>query len=113
MVTYRSIVPHYRAINHDPVRHSDPDVFTPERYINDTTNAAESAALSDATKRGILPFKADIDNRPFHFRRGAENLQRNSSCRKLVVHPNGYISVRAVFLTPQHAYFGDLMSLRR
>ena len=72
----------------------------PERYINDTTNAAESAALPDATKRGILPFKDDIDNRPFHFRRGAENLQRNSSCRKLVVHPNGYLLVRAVLLTP-------------
>lgn len=43
-----------RGINHDPIRHPDPDVFIPERYINDTTNAAESAALPDATKRGFV-----------------------------------------------------------
>jgi cytochrome P450 len=42
-----------RGINHDPARHPDPDAFKPERYIGDDTNAAESAALPDATKRGL------------------------------------------------------------
>lgn len=55
MVPYLYGSSNSRAINHDPVRHPDPDVFLPERYINDHMNAAESAALPDVTKRGTCP----------------------------------------------------------
>jgi len=62
------------AINHDPVRHPDPDTFMPERYVNDPYNAAESAALPDVKKRGNFSLGIISDLRSFHFWRWSAHL---------------------------------------
>jgi len=61
----------FRAINHDPTRHPDADIFLPERYLGDDTNAAESATLPYATKRGTAGYQLKLANISDHFTFGA------------------------------------------
>ncbi|KAJ3545766.1 hypothetical protein NM208_g2349 [Fusarium decemcellulare] len=46
------------AINMDEQRFSDPKTFNPDRYLGDELSAAESAALTDGTKRDHFSFGA-------------------------------------------------------
>lgn len=46
------------TIHRDPVRHPDPEVFSPERYRGDDANSAASSSMSDASKRDHFLFGA-------------------------------------------------------
>ncbi|KAG6364932.1 hypothetical protein INS49_006536 [Diaporthe citri] len=46
------------AIHHSPSRHSDPDVFDPNRYEGDALTSQQSANLPDPTKRDHFSFGA-------------------------------------------------------
>ncbi|KAG9698594.1 putative cytochrome P450, partial [Aureobasidium melanogenum] len=46
------------AVQNDPLRHPNPRVFDPTRWINDDQNSAESATNPDATRRDHFVFGA-------------------------------------------------------
>ncbi|KAF7332959.1 Cytochrome P450 [Mycena venus] len=46
------------TMHHDPSRHTDPDDFSPERYIRDSLTAADSANLADPYQRDHWMFGA-------------------------------------------------------
>lgn len=46
------------GINHDPIRHPDPESFVPERYEGDNTSAMQSLNSADPTKRDHFAFGA-------------------------------------------------------
>ncbi|KAL4897159.1 cytochrome P450 [Aspergillus ambiguus] len=46
------------TMHHDPARHSNPETFDPERYINDPLTSAESANISNPLERDHWMFGA-------------------------------------------------------
>jgi hypothetical protein len=48
----------HRALNYDPKRYPNPELFDPTRWENDTQSSAEATSNPDATKRDHFAFGA-------------------------------------------------------